>query len=176
MLPGLRLYLADRDQDDLAGFLREPRFWTFCWPAGRVLAEYLLDNPHRVRDRTVCDLGAGSGIVAIAAMKAGARRAIALDEDPAARAAIARNARLNGVEIGLTPEPHDLLLAADLLYEEANQSLLTHPCLVADCRAQPRGNFTLLGWRDSAPLPDLGFDQDFRRVGLWQSAGPPQSQ
>lgn len=177
VLPGLRLYLADPEQEldseQRAAWLREPRFWTFCWPAGRVLARYLLENPACVRGKTVCDLGAGSGVVAIAALQAGAKRAFVVDNDPQARQACHRNAALNRVRLEEGQPPHDLLLAADLLYDPANERLLTHPCLLADCRAQPGPGFRLIGQYDSAPLPDLGFEAGFRRVGLWESAGTP---
>ena len=46
----------------------------------------------------VLDLGAGSGILAIAAAKLGARKVLALDIDPIAVDATADNARANGVE------------------------------------------------------------------------------
>jgi len=45
----------------------------------------------------VLDLGSGSGILAIAAAKLGARQVLALDIDPLAASATAENARANGV-------------------------------------------------------------------------------
>ncbi|MCY4064386.1 MAG: 50S ribosomal protein L11 methyltransferase [Chloroflexi bacterium] len=45
----------------------------------------------------VLDLGSGSGILAIAAAKLGARKVLALDIDPVAVTATAENARANGV-------------------------------------------------------------------------------
>ncbi len=47
--------------------------------------------------KTVLDFGCGSGILAIAALRLGAARAIALDHDPQALEATADNARENGV-------------------------------------------------------------------------------
>ncbi|KAA3626244.1 MAG: methyltransferase domain-containing protein, partial [Proteobacteria bacterium] len=52
-----------------------------------------LDLAHR----TVLDFGCGSGILAIAALRLGAARALATDVDPRALDATRRNAELNGV-------------------------------------------------------------------------------
>jgi ribosomal protein L11 methyltransferase len=52
------------------------------------------------------DLGCGSGVLAIAAARLGWAPVLALDHDPAAIAACAENARVNGVEIEV--RRHDL--------------------------------------------------------------------
>lgn len=52
----------------------------------------------RLDERTVVDYGCGSGILAIAAALLGARRVIAIDNDPQALIASRDNARRNGVE------------------------------------------------------------------------------
>ena len=54
-------------------------YWAFAWSSGRALAKYILDNPEIVKDKNIADFGAGSGIVAIAALKAGAKSAVAVD-------------------------------------------------------------------------------------------------
>jgi predicted nicotinamide N-methyase len=76
-----------------------------------------------VRDRDVFDLGTGSGLVAIAAAKAGARSVRAGDTDADAIAAVARNARANGVEVtGVVADALDtvvsesVILVGDLFY------------------------------------------------------------
>src|SRR5215510_2517678 len=74
-----------------------PPYWAFAWPGGQALARYIIDNPEHVRDRTVLDFGAGSGLVAIAAAKAGAGCVIAAETDPLAIAAIDLNSAANGV-------------------------------------------------------------------------------
>jgi ribosomal protein L11 methyltransferase len=51
---------------------------------------------------TLLDFGCGSGILAIAALKLGARRAIAVDHDPQALEATLENARINAVSEQLT--------------------------------------------------------------------------
>ena len=74
-----------------------PPFWAFAWPGGQALARYVLDHPGLVAGRSVLDLGSGSGLVAIAAAKAGAATVVASEVDPFAVAAIGLNARANGV-------------------------------------------------------------------------------
>lgn len=95
-------------------------YWAFAWGSGQALARHLLDEPELVRGRRVVDLGAGSGIVAIAAKMAGADEAIAVDRDDDALAACRINAELNQVSLTISaelPERFDLLLMADILYE-----------------------------------------------------------
>jgi predicted nicotinamide N-methyase len=86
-----------------------PPFWAFPWAGGQGLARYVLDHPETVAGRHVLDVASGSGLVAIAAAKAGARTVTAGDIDENALAAIALNAAANG-----TPEvtPRWLDLAA----------------------------------------------------------------
>ncbi len=125
LCPELELWLLGEDVD-LEGGCEElaegeaPPFWAFCWASGQALARYVLDRPERVRDRTVVDLGTGSGIVALAAARAGARRVIGVDLDPVARRAARVNADLNETRVEIVSEPPadwDLMLAADVLYE-----------------------------------------------------------
>jgi len=101
-------------------------FWAVAWAGGSALARFLLDDPARVRGRRVLDLGSGSGLCAIAAARCGARSVLARDLDPFALAALAINARRNGVVITAAggdpldePAPDvDVILAADLWYEQ----------------------------------------------------------
>jgi predicted nicotinamide N-methyase len=106
----------------------DPPFWAFAWAGGRALARYLLDHPAVVRGRRVIDVASGSGLVAIAAAKAGATAVTAYDIDPLAAAAIAVNARANKVTVASVcadvfddDGPHaadgDLVLVADAFYE-----------------------------------------------------------
>ena len=101
-----------------------PPYWAFAWPGGQALARYVLDNAALVAGKTVLDIGSGSGIGAIAAKRAGARRVAASDPDPMACVAIALNALHNGVEIAaltedaLSSRPDvDIVLIGDLVYE-----------------------------------------------------------
>ena len=126
LCPEIRLWLLD-GQVDLNAQIdpifkgQDIPFWAFCWGAGQALARYIIGHPETVAGKRVVDFGAGSGVAAIAAASAGARRALAVDTDPLARRMALRNARLNGVFIevsGELPESWDLLLASDVMYEE----------------------------------------------------------
>ena len=102
-------------------------FWSVPWAGGQALARYVLDHPEVVRGLRVVDFGAGSGLVAIAAMKAGAASVRAVDIDPLAEAAITLNSVKNGVLVSAScmnivgeamPEA-DVLFAGDVWYERA---------------------------------------------------------
>ena len=102
----LRLWLIDAANMDRAfspeetrRILDEPPYWCFCWASGLVLARWLAERPDWVRGKRVLDFGAGSGVAAIAAAKAGAAEVVACDLDPLALAACRANAALNGVEL-----------------------------------------------------------------------------
>jgi len=106
----------------------DPPFWAAAWPGGQALARYVLDHPEVVAGRTVLDLGAGSGLVAIAAAMAGAAAVIASEVDPYGRAAIAANAQDNGIApvtvvgdlLDGEPDPGlDVVLAGDVCYDRA---------------------------------------------------------
>jgi predicted nicotinamide N-methyase len=104
----------------------DPPFWAAAWPGGQALARYVLDHPEVVAGRTVLDLGAGSGLVAVAASMAGARAVVASEVDPYGRAAIAVNAEENSVgPVSVTgdlldEEPDadiEVVLAGDVCYD-----------------------------------------------------------
>ncbi|HYO44770.1 MAG TPA: 50S ribosomal protein L11 methyltransferase [Candidatus Limnocylindrales bacterium] len=131
-LPGLRLHLAD-DVETLwpateaaLGIDGAPiPFWAFAWAGGLALARYVLEHPDSVKGARVLDFATGSGLVAIAAARAGAATITATDIDPFAEVAVALNARANGVHVGYIgrdlldgpPPAVDVLLAADTWYE-----------------------------------------------------------
>jgi len=96
----------------------EPPFWAYPWAGGQALARYLLDHPEAVAGRRVLDVASGSGLVAIAAAKAGAAAVAAGDIDPHAVAAIAINAAANGVLV----DARRLDLAADGLADGAGDA------------------------------------------------------
>ena len=107
-VPEIALHLADeahdlwlRTEDELAEIGLPPPFWAFAWAGGQGLARYILDNPETVRGKRVLDFATGSGLVAIAAAKAGAASVTAADIDPSAAAAIGLNAVANAVEIAI---------------------------------------------------------------------------
>jgi predicted nicotinamide N-methyase len=101
-----------------------PPYWAWPWPGGQALARYLLDHPETVRGLSVVDVGAGGGIVAIAAALAGAGAVAAIDVEPFAIAACRLNADLNHARIGLfetdpigSDDGWDIVLAGDTWYE-----------------------------------------------------------
>jgi predicted nicotinamide N-methyase len=102
-------------------------YWAFPWAGGQALARHVLDHPELVRGQRVLDFAAGSGLVAIAAARAGAAAVVAADVDPFCRAAVLLNARLNGVEVAFregdpigAPLPGtEVVLAGDVFYERA---------------------------------------------------------
>jgi predicted nicotinamide N-methyase len=134
-VPELMLYMAhesvplwQKTEEELGEIGLPPPYWAFAWAGGQALARYVLDHPDVVAGRRVLDLAAGSGLVAIAAARAGAAPVIAADIDPLAEAAIALNAEANGayVEIViadlLDQQPsratrYDVILVGDLFYE-----------------------------------------------------------
>lgn len=105
----------------------EPPFWAFAWAGGVALARWVLDHADVVRDRVVMDLGAGSGLVAIAAKRAGAARVVAADVDPVALVACLVNADRNGVALETDVRDRlddldagaDVVLVGDLFYDAA---------------------------------------------------------
>jgi predicted nicotinamide N-methyase len=129
MVDNIRLLAASEPSGvvDLWEGLRQgaPPFWAAAWTSGKALARYLLDHPHIVSGREVLDVGSGSGIVAIAAMWAGAREVVACDIDPAAIIAIRMNAEANGVAVTTRnvdcfadpPAGPEVVVAADVFYE-----------------------------------------------------------
>jgi predicted nicotinamide N-methyase len=102
----------------------DPPFWAFAWAGGQALARHLLDHPEAVKGRRVIDIASGSGLVAIAAARAGAATVTAYDIDPLAAAAITVNAAANGEAVLpvcadiLDEAPDvDVMLVADAFYE-----------------------------------------------------------
>jgi len=140
----------------------DPPFWAFAWAGGQALARYLLDHPETVKDRQVIDIASGSGLVAIAAARAGAAAVTGYDIDPLAIAAITLNAAANGVTVLAVqadildsdildtggPGP-DVLLVADAFYERELARRVTR---FAE-RGQARGADVLVGDFGRAYLP-----------------------
>jgi predicted nicotinamide N-methyase len=128
---GLRLATEAHDlwlktEAELEAIGLPPPYWAFAWAGGQALARYVLDHPAIVAGRSVLDFASGSGLVAIAASKAGARTVTAADIDPFCREAIAINAALNGADLAIridncvgTPVAEDVLLAGDVFFDRA---------------------------------------------------------
>lgn len=191
-LPGtaLKLWLIDASNMDRAfnpeetrRILEEPPYWCFCWASGLVLARWLAEHPQWVRGKRVLDFGAGSGVAAIAAAKAGALEVVACDLDPLALAACRANAALNQVELGYSADffqetdRFDLILVADVLYDRANLALLDQflsrgrQVLVADSRVRDFQHplYRRLGVMNACTWPDLAEPEEFRQVSLYHA-------
>lgn len=129
--PEISLRVADeatalwqKTEEELGAIGLPPPFWAFAWAGGQALARYILDHPAIVRGKRVLDFASGSGLVAIAAKKAGAAQVTACDIDDFAIAAIRINAEANRVELDavqddLVGKDHgwDTVLAGDICYE-----------------------------------------------------------
>ncbi|MDM7944969.1 MAG: 50S ribosomal protein L11 methyltransferase [Oceanibaculum nanhaiense] len=194
LVPELALYLADAvmplwemTEADLERQGVPPPYWAFAWPGGQAVARLILDRPELVKARRVLDLGAGGGIAAIAAMRAGALRATANDIDALALAAIALNAAANGVTIDAlgrdllddVARDWDIILAGDLCYEKPMAGRVMGWLRTA----ASTGTTVLLGDPGRAYAPADGLyklgdfavpvsrdleDRDIRHTAVWQ--------
>ncbi|HYF54543.1 MAG TPA: methyltransferase [Salinarimonas sp.] len=194
--PEIALHVAEeatalwqKTEDELGALGLPPPFWAFAWAGGQALARYVLDQPEVVRGRRVLDFASGSGLVAIAAARAGAARVEAADVDPFAVAAIALNAQANAVQV--TPRLEDLVgrdegweavLAGDICYERDLAERVTG--WLADLAA--RGATVLVGDPGRAYLPRERLtqlaeyevpvtraleDAEIKRSAVWAFAG-----
>lgn len=164
-------------------------YWVFAWASGQVLAHYILQNPHIVKDKIVMDFGAGSGIVGIAAKIAGAKQVICCDIDKVSLLACQANAELNGQSIDLLDnllelkhqfglDKVDVLLVADVLYDKRNLPLLdifldfAHGIWVADSRVK---NFAHTHYKkittldNTTTLPDMDEAKQFNQVVIYHN-------
>lgn len=175
LVPEIRLHLATEvtpiwqaTEEILARSALPPPFWAFAWAGGQALARYLLDNSERVAGRFVLDIGSGSGIVGIAAAKAGAAHVLAADIDHFAAAAIAANAAMNGVELEITTSDvvdtahprWEVITAGDVCYEQPMARRVT-----AWLRSLARrGRLVMLGDPGRAYAPADGLSEIGRYV------------
>jgi predicted nicotinamide N-methyase len=191
--PEISLWLADEitplwrlTEEELGEMGLPPPFWAFAWAGGQALARWLLDHPDQVAGKRVIDLATGSGLVAVAAMKAGAASVLAADIDPFCAAAVAANAASNGVEIAFTdanllvspPPPADLICAGDVFYEKP----MAEAVLVWLKQAQANGTRVIVGDPGRTYFPKSGLtllaeytvpttreleDQEVKRSRVW---------
>ena len=166
LTPEIKLHLAteitpiwEATEATLAQMNLPPPYWAFAWAGGQALTRFLLDHPDWVKGKRVLDFAAGSGLSAIGAAKAGAAQVQAAEIDDYAIAAIALNARINGVAIDLVREDlvgveprWDVVLAGDVCYERpmAERVIAWFRALAA------RGVAILMGDPGRAYLPQSG--------------------
>jgi predicted nicotinamide N-methyase len=196
LVPELRLYLAEeslpiwrRTEEELGAMNVPPPYWAFAWAGGQALARYLLDNPQLVRGHRVLDLGAGSGLGGIAAMRAGAKEALIADIDSVSLVAARLNADANDISVKTTND--DLLTASeladfsvvligDLFYERALAELVVAfidrvtaagaLVLIGDPQRSyfPKGRFTETA-QYSVPVTRELEDAEIKRTSVWRA-------
>lgn len=188
--PDIKLHLVNPelqqkhfDLDDLRAIWEHTAYWAFCWASGQALSKWIFEHPEEVRGKSILDFGTGSGVVAIAAKMAGARRVVACDIDAEALEATRINARLNQVDIELAGdlfsinESFDLLIAADVLYDRANLPLLeafkhyAPDILIADSRVKETELSPYIKFHntESSTEPDLDELDEFRYVNFYRN-------
>jgi predicted nicotinamide N-methyase len=191
--PELSLYVADeatalwqKTEDELGAIGLAPPFWAFAWAGGQALARHVLDNPALVAGQHVLDFASGSGLVAIAAAKAGAARVEAADIDGFALAAMDLNAHANNVriepvgtdQIG-TDRGWHTVLAGDICYERN----LAERVMTWLAGLAARGAIVLIGDPGRSYLPTQRLthlatyqvpvtreleDRDIKATGVWR--------
>jgi 2-polyprenyl-3-methyl-5-hydroxy-6-metoxy-1,4-benzoquinol methylase len=167
--------LLNLDAQQIGQYWQQLPYWAFAWAAGQGLAQYILEHPELVQGKRVLDFGCGSGIVGIAAAKAGAQSVLCCDSDPLALLACQHNAVKNNVSISVASswsdesEELDCLLAADILYDLTSAGDLARQCssipnwLVAETQYQlpPWAKLQKIVDYKATTLPILDdFDQD----------------
>jgi predicted nicotinamide N-methyase len=169
LVPEIRLHLATevvplwrKTEDELQAEGVPPPYWAFAWAGGQALSRYVLDNPDVVGAKAVLDFGSGSGLVALAAAKAGAAHVLAADIDAFAGAAIRLNAAANKVAVEITTEdvigtstPWQTILVGDMCYERP----LAERLLAWLLERQAAGSVVLLGDPGRSYFPKGGVEK-----------------
>jgi predicted nicotinamide N-methyase len=191
--PEISLWLADEitpiwrlTEEELGEMGVPPPFWAFAWAGGQALSRYVLDHPHEVAGKRVLDFAAGSGLVGVAAMKAGAASVLCADIDPFCQAAVAANAAANAVSLAFTdqnlldapPPDVDVICAGDICYAKP----MTQAVLAWLAQARARGVRVLIGDPGRTYFPRTGLDflaeyrvptsreledQEIKRASVW---------
>jgi predicted nicotinamide N-methyase len=195
LVPEIKLHLAEeslpiwqRTEEELGAMNVPPPYWAFAWAGGQAVARWLIDNPAAARGKSVLDLGAGSGLTAIAAALTGARCVLAADIDHISLAAMALNAEANGFAFETTaddlltadPQPFDVVIVGDLFYERAlADQVLTFidkavaggaTILIGDPQRSyfPRGRFAKVT-EYQVPVTRELEDSEIKRTAVWRA-------
>ena len=196
-VPEILLHVADeavpiwqKTEEELGAMGLPSPYWAFAWAGGQALARYVLDHRQEIAGKRVLDLASGSGLVAIAAAKAGAAPVIAADIDAYTEAAIALNAEANDVYIEIIMQDlldrptqsasrYDVILVGDLFYERDTAAralafLDRHAALGTRVLVGDPGR-TYLPKERLARLADYSVpvtreleDLDFKRTTVWE--------
>ena len=195
LVPELSLYLASEvvplwraTEEELSEMGVPPPYWAFAWAGGQALARYILDNPALVAGKRVLDFGSGSGLVGLAAAKAGAGFVTAADIDVFAAAAIALNADANKLNLAITstdmigaPLPFDVILLGDLCYERPLAERLLAWVKTSDADILlgdpgrsyfPKTGLTRLALYNVQTTRELE-DSEIRATGVWRMDRAP---
>ena len=197
-VPEISLHLAEepfglweQTEHEQNGQNLPPPFWAFAWAGGQALARYLLDHADLVAGRNVLDVASGSGLVAIAAAKAGAAIVSATEVDRFAAAAISINAQANGSSVAVfladvldgDGDDAEVVVAGDFCYEKT----MARRILEFLDRASAGGRDVLVGDPGRAYLPQTrlepvaGYDvlvsrvledADVKRATVWRLVRP----
>jgi len=190
LVPEIRLYLATEvvplwraTEDELEKMGVPPPYWAFAWAGGQALARYILDHPETVAGKRVLDIGSGSGLVAIAAARAGAASILAADIDAFSIAAIRLNAAANSATVAVTQDDligaagdWDVILVGDLFYERplaerllAWLKTLDRPALLGDPGRNyfPKTQVERLALYNVQTSRDLE-DREIRETGVYR--------
>ena len=194
LCPALRLYLIRPDNvqrafsgEEVASIQANPPYWSFCWPSGHAMAHFISENKKMFEGKSVLDFGAGSGVVAIAAAMAGARRVTACDVDQDALEAARANAALNRVSLDTSESPEeisgkiDLIVASDILYDRENLPILEYllnlapNIIVAESRVTSIDvpPYQKIADMEAHMVPDLDAFDPYRHVKIYRAVDRP---
>jgi predicted nicotinamide N-methyase len=201
-VPEISLHVAEesvpiwqKTEEELNQMGLPPPYWAFAWAGGQALARYVLDNAHAVAGKRVLDLAAGSGLVAIAAAKAGGAPVTAVDIDAFSEAAIQLNAEANNAYVDVIvhdmldhPAPeeprYDVILVGDLFYERdtaaralaflARHAAIGTRVLIGDPGRTylPKDRLTRLA-EYAVPVTRELEDLEIKRTGVWELVPRP---
>ena len=197
LVPEVALYLAEealplweKTEEELQEIGVPPPYWAFAWAGGQALARYVLDNSSVVSGKSVLDVASGSGLCAIAAMKAGAREVEATEIDALACSAILANAEANSVALAISEADPigsdrgwEIVLVGDAFYEKPlADRLLPWLEMLASRGADiligdpgrtyfPKNRFEHLA-EYSVPVSRALEDSDIKRTSVWRSRFP----
>jgi predicted nicotinamide N-methyase len=169
LVPEIRLHLATevvplwrKTEEELEAEGVPPPYWAFAWAGGQALSRYVLDHPETVFGKSVLDFGSGSGLVAIAAMKANASQVLAADIDAFAGAAMSANARANNIHLAITASDiigsagdWQTILVGDMCYERP----LAERLLIWLRELAQKGALVLLGDPGRSYFPKSGVEK-----------------
>ena len=155
-------------------------YWAFVWSSGAALAQYIMDHPETVAGKRLVDFGSGSGVVGLAALKAGAQSVSLCDIDELALMAGSINAQRNGMSVTTATSledagTFDMLVVGDILYDTRNhglaQSLFAQekPLLWAESQAQTKlSQHGPIAKYAGETFPNIGGFDEHKQIHIYQ--------